>query len=1137
MTFDPFIADLHVHSKFSRATSRNLDIEHLYIWAQRKGIRVVGTGDFTHPQWFSLIKEKLESAEPGLYRLKKEIARCCDEKVPPLCRAPVRFILSSEISNIYKKKDSTRKNHNLVFFPKMEDVRRFNAKLDAIGNIKSDGRPILGLDAHDLLEIALEISQDGFFVPAHIWTPWFSMLGSKSGFNSIEECFGDLSPYIFAAETGLSSDPAMNWRVSGLDHITLISNSDAHSPAKLGREANIFTTELNYYSMRLAMESGDRDQFAGTFEFYPEEGKYHVDGHRKCAVYFTPAETKRLSGKCPVCGKPLTLGVLHRVEELATRDEGIRPERAFPFYRLIPLEDLLSEILQVGAGSKKVQQTYRALLKGLGSEFDILHDMSRERIETAGIPLLSEAIERMRANQVTFSPGYDGLFGTVKLFSDEERQRLLGQRTLFSSFEKKIEATAAVQSVLANGLSKPAATPSSNVASSKITSVPEIRLNPEQQTAVEYSSGPLMIIAGPGTGKTRTLTQKIARLIQNGGDGQRILAVTFTNKAATEMKDRLRALLGSAQSLPFVGTFHALGYQIIANSIKKGFLTVIDEKSRKGLAGEALAINGVNPKEDGFTSDDLIGWIVEAKQKMIFNGDRLNDVCPLHLLPFFSRCYTTYEQLMKVNHLADFEDLIFRSTKLLENDPAVGEQYVGRYTDIFIDEYQDINAGQYRLVRLLAGAEAKVNIIGDPDQSIYGFRGSEMGCFDWFKKDYPTTRTLFLTQNYRSTQAILEVSTQIICNNPQLISDSGRKRVYSDIEGRRTIAVVEAETEKSEAVAIGKTIEKMVGGTGFFSLDSGAVDGNHEGDYFGFADIAVLFRTRSQAEVIGTILEKAGIPCQRVDRRTVLEHPGIQSIVAAFKVFHGVGLFDDIAAMGKIVHSSPSAKALEILKKWAYRNDLSVTEALTRARRLPIPKLGKPRQQRLYAFTNQLTEDRLQMEAMPLVQRIEWIYEKSGLERKFKLDSYFEAGYRQLIATAEECGSDSANFLSKLALSSNTDTYDHRVEKVSLMTMHAAKGLEFPVVFISGCEDTWLPYSSVKRPADPQEERRLFYVALTRAKRHLFLTKAKRRRINGRVETRQWSPFVEEIEDNYKRYRQKPWKKAEAPAQQQLSLF
>ena len=373
MISDAFIADLHIHSKYSRATSRNLDIEHIYIWAQIKGITVVGTGDFTHPEWFGQIVEKLEPAEPGLLRLKKEIARVCDQQVPPACRATVRFLLSSEISNIYKKKDRTRKNHNLVFFPDLEDVRRFNNRLDGIGNIRSDGRPILGLDARDLLEIVLEISDLGFLVPAHIWTPWFSMLGSKSGFDSIEECFEDLSSHIFAAETGLSSDPAMNWRVAGLDGITLISNSDAHSPAKLGREANLFHTALDYHAMRAAMETGDKDRFLGTFEFYPEEGKYHVDGHRKCGVSFTPAQTKAHSGNCPVCGKALTLGVLHRVEDLATRDEGYRPQRAFPFHRLIPLEDLLSDILQVGVQSKKVKQTYQALTADLGSEFQILH--------------------------------------------------------------------------------------------------------------------------------------------------------------------------------------------------------------------------------------------------------------------------------------------------------------------------------------------------------------------------------------------------------------------------------------------------------------------------------------------------------------------------------------------------------------------------------------------------------------------------------------------------------------------------------------------------------------------------------------------------------------------------------------------
>src|SRR5210317_1275786 len=296
-----FIADLHVHSKFSRATAKNLDLENLYIAAQLKGISVVGTGDFTYPQWFSEICEKLEPAEEGLFKLRDEIAKLCDEQVPNSCRSLVRFILSTEISNIYKKKDKTRKNHNLVLVPDLAVAEKFSAKLDSIGNIKSDGRPILGLDARNLLEILLETSDQAFLIPAHIWTPWFSMLGSKSGFNSIDECFEDLTPNIFAVETGLSSDPPMNWRVSGLDGLTLVSNSDAHSPLNLGREANLLNTDLTFEAIKSAIKSGDPGQFLGTVEFFPEEGKYHFDGHRTCNVRLHPQETMENKGKCPVC--------------------------------------------------------------------------------------------------------------------------------------------------------------------------------------------------------------------------------------------------------------------------------------------------------------------------------------------------------------------------------------------------------------------------------------------------------------------------------------------------------------------------------------------------------------------------------------------------------------------------------------------------------------------------------------------------------------------------------------------------------------------------------------------------------------------------------------------------------------------
>ncbi len=314
-----FHADLHVHSKYSRATSRDLDLEHLAEWAARKGIGVVGTGDFTHPAWAAELKSKLVPAEPGLFRLQDDIQRAVDERLPPACRARVRFMLEVEISTIYKKVDKTRKIHHLIYAPDFETMDRISAKLGTIGNIRSDGRPILGLDSRDLLEITLESGPDAYLVPAHIWTPWFAALGSMSGFDSVEECYGDLASHIFAVETGLSSDPAMNWRVPSLDRFRLVSNSDAHSPGKLGREATAFDCEIDYFAIRRALETGDG--YVGTVEFYPEEGKYHLDGHRKCEVRFEPKETLAHGGLCPVCGQRLTVGVLHRVETLAERGE------------------------------------------------------------------------------------------------------------------------------------------------------------------------------------------------------------------------------------------------------------------------------------------------------------------------------------------------------------------------------------------------------------------------------------------------------------------------------------------------------------------------------------------------------------------------------------------------------------------------------------------------------------------------------------------------------------------------------------------------------------------------------------------------------------------------------------------------
>src|SRR5262252_168921 len=409
-----FHADLHVHSKYSRATSRDLDLEHLAAWAARKGIAVVATGDFTHPAWAAELKEKLVPAEAGLFRLASPIEQAVAEKLPAACRTPVRFMLSVEISTIYKKAERTRKIHHLIYAPDFATADRFAERLARIGNIASDGRPILGLDSRDLLEITLDSGPDAYLVPAHIWTPWFAALGSQSGFDSIADCYGDLADHIFAVETGLSSDPPMNWRVSFLDRYRLTSNSDAHSPGKLGREATTFDCELDYFAIEHALRTGDG--YVGTVEFFPDEGKYHLDGHRKCEVRLSPKETLAHGGRCPVFGDALTIGVEHRVEVLADRSEqDVKPpETAGEVSNLVPLPEILSELTGNGVGTRTVEASYDHAIAKLGSELSILQSVPVEDIAHAGSPLLAEAITRLRAGRVICEAGYDGEYGVIR---------------------------------------------------------------------------------------------------------------------------------------------------------------------------------------------------------------------------------------------------------------------------------------------------------------------------------------------------------------------------------------------------------------------------------------------------------------------------------------------------------------------------------------------------------------------------------------------------------------------------------------------------------------------------------------------------------------------------------------------------
>src|SRR5499427_4813070 len=597
-----FHEDLHVHSKYSRATSRDLDLEHLAHWAARKGIGVVATGDFTHPAWCAELKDKLVPAEPGLFRLRDDIERSVAATLPAPCRNPVRFMLEVEISTIYKKGDKTRKVHHLIYAPDFATVDRISTRLARIGNIASDGRPILGLDSRHLLEITLESSPDAYFIPAHVWTPWFAALGSQSGFDSIVECYGDLADRIFAVETGLSSDPPMNWRVSFLDRYRLTSNSDAHSPGKLGREATTFECELDYFAIKQALETGRG--YVGTVEFFPDEGKYHLDGHRKCEVRLSPKETLAHGGRCPVCGEALTVGVEHRVEVLADRSEAqaLPPPTAGMVSNLVPLPEILSELTASGAASRAVVRGYDQAIAKLGSELSILQSVPVEDIAHAGSPLLAEAITRLRAGRVIREAGYDGEYGVIRLFEDSELKRLTAGGLLFDAPISKrplsdrpkaaVTGAAPADEVASGGPARPRVQLVSDQA--KAASGLLAQLDTDQRAAAK-ADGPLMIVAGPGSGKTRTLTYRIAHLItERGIEAERCLAITFTRRAAAEMRERLATLLRDRAERVAIHTFHSLGLSLLrervsAAGLQRGF-RIADEAERAALLAETLGV-------------------------------------------------------------------------------------------------------------------------------------------------------------------------------------------------------------------------------------------------------------------------------------------------------------------------------------------------------------------------------------------------------------------------------------------------------------------------------------------------------------------------------------------------------------------
>jgi DNA helicase II / ATP-dependent DNA helicase PcrA len=1066
-----FHADLHIHSRFSRACSKNCDAGTLAWWAARKGVTVVGTGDFTHPAWAVELAESLEPAEPGLLRLRPDLQAELERTTPASCDPRVRFMLSAEISTIYKRDGVTRKVHHLLYAPTFEAAGAITAALGKIGNLASDGRPILGLDSRHLLEITLNAGPGCYLVPAHIWTPWFAVLGSKSGFDAVADCYLDLAGHIFAVETGLSSDPPMNWMCSALDRYRLVSNSDAHSPPMIGREATTFSTGLDYFAIAEALRTGSG--LAGTINFHPEGGRYHLDGHRKCGIRFEPGQTDAHSGTCPGCGKPLTIGVLHRVSELADRPPGQQPAGVAGFLNLVSLPEIVGEIKGSGPKSKTVVAEVDRLVATFGPELRILCETDLAELGRGGGSLLAEAVARLRRGEAIKEAGYDGEYGVIRLLRPED---LAPSASLFDLPATEQPGTAAPAGTgraahrdpetasrgrptqAADGWAPAGVSHAKRAAPATLLD----GLDPDQRAAAE-APGPLMIIAGPGTGKTRTLTYRIAaQVTEHGRPPEACLTLTFTRRAARELRERLDALAPDQASRLPVTTFHGLGLMILREHATRVGLTpdfaIADEQARLAVAAEVAGSQRA-------ARQLLAAAATDPERRAEFG------------------------KALAARDLVDFDGLVGLPVTLLGDDPALADRLRGRWPMISVDEYQDIDASQYALLSLLSGDGAGLTVIGDPDQAIYGFRGADVRFFLRFGEDYPRATTIQLTRNYRSAPAIIAGALQAIApatlvpgrilRAAEPPSSPGRMRPAA--RGGRAaagsapaITVHEASDEHGEAAWIAGAIDRLLGGSSFHSLDTGRADG-YAAHGLALADIAVLYRTDAQAGPLGQALTRAGLPFQK------RSHDLLQRRTAVPEIVHEMRLADEDG-----------------------NGD------------------GGPVADRLAAAVRTLTG-------------------RATADRAAAVDVL--AAGEVLAPLARRCGADLERFLTEIALGAEADALDPRADAITLLTLHAAKGLEFGAVFLAGCErgllPLWLPGAGARRiPArgadggtghgaaaggadggraggrpepDLAEERRLLFVGMTRARAHLFLTSAAQRHRRGTVTATGPSPFLAAI--------------------------
>lgn len=1117
-----FIADFHIHSKYSRATSRECVPEVLALWARRKGLHVIGTGDFTHPAWRKELKEKLVPAGEGLYTLKNDF--CQADTIAGADFKP-QFIVSGEISSIYKKNGRVRKVHNLILLPGLEPAETIARKLETIGNLHSDGRPILGLDSRDLLEIVLDACPEAIFIPAHIWTPHFSLYGAYSGFDDITECFGDLTGYIYALETGLSSNPPMNWRLSALDNFALVSNSDAHSPANLAREANIFDTGLSYPCLLQALKNRGTKEFYGTIEFFPEEGKYHYDGHRNCKVCWQPSATKAAGGICPVCGGRLTVGVLHRVEALADRAEGFMPPAAKHFESLVPLYEIIASSIGATVASMKVKQKYDGLLQNLGPELFVLREASLQDIELVAGPCIAEGIRRLRAGQVDIQPGFDGEYGKVKVMDKSEIDMFSGQlcfmndQILDDTDNCRVEAAmpvaiAASQASVAEAEpvrnSTDACLPGDNERAVQAAVEFPYGLNKEQWEAVSAAEPAMAVIAGPGTGKTKTLVCRIAYLVEQCGvHPSQITAVTFTNKAAKEMRHRLEQHFGNKRTAGAmtIGTFHSICLQMLSRWRGKHNVTIMDEYNALAIIEEIIKDMNV-----AISPRAALKEISLRKNTAPSIGDEQNP-------DILDRVYDAYCSQLKSYGVMDYDDILLEVLHRFEygnGDDTAGGRTENSCSYLLVDEFQDINEPQYRLIKAWGRTSESIFIIGDPDQSIYGFRGSDFRYFAKFAAEFPGIRHIRLRQNYRSTPEVIAAAWDII----QKSAEESACSLAATRESGAKVRLIETNDEFAEAIFVAKEINRMVGGIDMLDTQvrpaarkAKAADRQLRG----FADIAVLYRTNRQAEVLEQCFIKEGIPYVVAGRDEFLAERSVREALAFFKFLLNPGDIASLLMCLKANNSYSPEVSRTVLNNYA-------------AGKKDIPTLAKLLAETPEAFSE--TGD-----SPHFIDMVERYASVIHTEKPWRIiDSWLGdnnlSGVRcmELLLHMSVTHDDMSSFIQNLALGRESDIVRsgskvYSPDAVTLMTLHAAKGLEFPVTFICGVNDGLMPLRNTGSELDMEEERRLFYVGVTRARDELIL-------LTSRVP----SPFVADIAKE-QLIREKGFKHKQAPQYTQDCLF